>query len=178
MSKKKQDHPNSYYLSQFAETYTTQSVDRILKTLEVLVTHNDIFGFGIYFKSNKTEFSIVLKLKQTTGKNWIHLAYLLETKGWVNIIKKGDLGPQELYTAMNARGLYTFTTTKPTEFPKGSSVAAMNPYFSACSDVEYNLSEFAKYGGNNRLIRQNSKKSKKQYRIMRKTSRKNSRKMI
>ena len=175
MSKKKQDHPNSYYLSQFAETYTTQSVERILKTLEVLVSHDELFGFGIYFKSNKTEFSIVLKLKQTTGKNWIHIAYLLETKGWVNIIKKGDLGPQELYKAMNARGLYTFTTTKPNEFPKGPFLAAMNPYFSAKSDVEYNLAEFAKYGGNNRLTRQ---KSKKHYRGMRKISRKNSRKMI
>jgi hypothetical protein len=160
LSGKKQDHTNSYYLSQFAETYTTESVNTILKTLQVLVNYDEIYGFGIYFKSGKTEFSIVLKLKKRPGTNWIHIVYLLETRGWVNIIKKGDLGPKELYQAMNARGLYAFTTTKPSEFSKGQPISEMNSYFSGSHDVEYNLSQFEKYGGNNRLTRQNSKKIK------------------
>lgn len=176
MSGKKQDHSNEFYLMQFLELYPTDSVNRILNTLELLVRNDELFGFGIYFKSNRNEFSIVLKLKDVKGRNWIHIAYLLQSRGWVNIIKQANLGPKELYEAMNSRGQYTFKTIQPTQFSTGQAISELNAYFSDYRDVEYNLSKFEKYGGNNGLIRQNSKKSRKQYSVMRKTSRKNSRK--
>jgi hypothetical protein len=175
MSEKKQDHSNEFYLMQFGETYTQESVLNILKTLDVMVRHEDIFGFGIYFKSNKTEFTIVLKLKERTGKNWIQITYLLESKGWVNIIKQANLGPKELYQNMNARGLYTFTSTPPIEYPITDPISRIDSYFSASRDVEYKLSQFNKYGGNNQSQRQNFKKSRKRLHFVRKTSRKRSR---
>jgi len=172
MSEKKQDRPNEFYLMQFHETYTPESVLNILKTLDVMIQHKDIFGFGIYFKSNKTEFTIVLKLKERTGKNWIQITYLLESKGWINIIKQANLGPKELYAALNARGNYTFTTTTPFVYPIGNPISEMNSYFSAHLDVEYKLSQFNKYGGNICFQR---KKSRNQSRQKRKYSRKSSR---
>lgn len=171
MSGKKQDHDNQFYFSQFHNKYTESSVLDIVKTLNVMISHNDIFGFGIYFKSNNTEFTIVLKLKERTGTNWIQITYILETSGWLNIEKKGDLGPKKLYEGLLARGLYTFSTKSPIQYPVGSPILGINNYFSSKNDIEYNLSQFVKYGGS-RSKRHSLKKSRKQLRGGRKTSRK------
>ena len=177
-SKKKQNHSNTFYISQFQDSYTQSSVLDILKTLNVMITHvpdQDIFGFGIYFKSDNTEFTIVLKLKDVPGTNWIQITYIRDTKGWKKDkkITKGDLGPQKLYEGLISRGLYTFNTIPPYQYPVDSPIAGINNYFSGSHDVEYNLSKFVKYGGNRRISKRNSfKKSRKQLRGGRKTSKK------
>jgi hypothetical protein len=175
-SKKGQNHTNTFYFSQFHEKYTSTSVLDIIKTLNVMITHvpdQDIFGFGIYFKSNNNEFTIVLKLKDVKALNWCQLTYIREGTGWVNIIKQGDLGPQKLYEGLISRGNYTFKTNPPHQYPVGNPIAGINPYFSSSQDVEYNLSKFVKYGGNRRISKRHSfKKSRKQLRGGRKTSKK------
>ncbi len=175
-SKKKQEYPNQFYLSQFANSYSVSTANTILTTLDGMLKIKDcLYGFGIYFKSNNTEFSIVLKLKKEKGRNWIHIGYLLESTGWKKIIDNAGLGPKELYEFMDGRGNYTFRTKPPKQFSEGQPVSQIVPYFAQSQDVEYKLAEFDKYshGGNNRLIRQ---KSRKQNRVISKTSRKNSRK--
>jgi len=179
MSQKKQDHTNTFYLGQFRDRiHEDEFIHHILNYFK---QNSEIFGFGVYFNSNRTECSIVIKLKDVKSRNWLLIPYSLRSKHWEQADKIGDLGPKDVYQWLDNRGLYTFKTIPAIQFVALTPLASLVPDLTAFHDVEYNLDKFEKYGGNNSLMRQSSKKSRKQYRIRktsRKTSRKNSRKMI
>lgn len=159
---KKQDHSNTYYLSQFENTYTQSSKLTIITIINTLIIHNDIYGFGIYFKRDRKEFTIVLKLKDVKGKNWIQMTYkLTDDNQFKKMVKKGDLGPKELYNSLLMDG-YTFNELAPIQIANSSEILSITNPLSNSLDVEYNLAKFNKFdGGKNSSRKKNIRRLRK-----------------
>jgi hypothetical protein len=153
MSQKKQDHSNQYYISQFENKYTQSSKLHIITIINTLIIHNDIYGFGIYFKRDRKEFTIVLKLKDVKGKNWIQMTYkLTDDNEFKRMVKKGGLGPKELYNSLLSDG-YTFNELAPIQIANSSEISSISNPLSNSLDVEYNLAKFNKFDGGKNISR-------------------------
>ena len=142
---KKQEHSNEYYISQFDNKYTKTTKLTIINIINTLIIHSDIYGFGIYFRRDRKEFTIVLKLKDVRGKNWIQLTYT-QTDGsdFKRTVKKGNLGPKELYNSLLTKE-YTFNELTPIQITNSLEIVSMTNPLSNSLDVEFNLAKFNKF---------------------------------
>lgn len=167
-------HDANFYFGNFKLDYNYNELNQISNTLKVLVEAKDIHGFGIYTKKNTSdkmdEFTIVLKTSKDTGKNWLMMRYTKTSANTYHRIQKQcNLGPKALYAELKGPTLnYVIDLTNPAYQIANLSIiirdaSIVAPYWEGVN-IEYQIGNFDKYGGNRQIsrkkyIRKNKKRS-------------------
>ena len=174
MSQKKQDHNNSYYFSHFQLDYVYSELFGLNRQLKTLVDAEEIYGFGIYRKSDgdsqkPREFTIVIKLKNVRGKNLIQMTYEITDKNkYHRTIKQGDMGTIELYNELIKRG-YEMHMVEPQQVSNINVIITDDKLIWEDKDIEYNYNsqQILKFDGAGNISRkkhiQRIRKSKRYF---------------
>lgn len=169
MSQTKQDHSNSYYFNHFQLDYGYGELFGLNRQLKTLVDAKEIYGFGIYRKSDgdsqkPNEFTIVIKLKNVRSKNLIQMTYeITEKNKYHRTMKKGDMGPIELYNELIKRG-YEMHMVQPKQVSDINVIITDDKLIWEDSDIEYNYNsqQILKFdGGKNSSRKKNTRRLRK-----------------
>ena len=174
MSQTKQDHSNSYYFTHFQLDYGYGELFGLNRQLKTLVDNEEIYGFGIYRKSDSdseklNEFTIVIKIKNTRGKNLIQMTYEITDKNkYHRTIKKKNMGPIELYNELIKTG-YEMHMVQPKQVSDINVIITDDKLIWENEDIEYNYNsqQILKFDGAGNISRKKNirrlRKSKKYF---------------